>query len=117
MTSKFKLRRTKGRLNNFSRKKVLELIFDNGFYLSDGCSSDEECSEVHSYLGNDELHTQVLNALDRAVTVRATCRSDGDSSNECEDDEVLKILCLLFLQRMRINLVALKKKEENSNCR
>ena len=29
--------------------------------------------------------------------------SGRGSSDECEDDEVMKILCLLFLQRMRIN--------------
>ena len=33
----------------FSSKKVLERLFDDGFYLSDGCSSDEECSEVPRY--------------------------------------------------------------------
>ena len=31
------------------------------------CSSNEECSEGPSYLGNDELHPQDLNVLDRAV--------------------------------------------------
>ena len=44
---------------------MLELLFNNDFYLSGGCSSDEECSEGQSYLGNDELHPQDLNALDR----------------------------------------------------
>ena len=44
---------------------MLELLLDNGFYLSDGCSSDEECSEGPSYLGNDELHTHDLNALEQ----------------------------------------------------
>ena len=52
----------------FSSEKVLELQFDDGFYLSDGCSSNEECSEGPSYLGNIELHPQDLNALDRSVT-------------------------------------------------
>ena len=46
---------------------MLEVQFDDGFYLSGGCSSDEECSEGPSYLGNIELHPQDLNALDRAV--------------------------------------------------
>ena len=45
----------------FSR--VLELLFDSDFYLSGGCSSDEECSEGPSYVGYDELHPQDLNAL------------------------------------------------------
>ena len=52
----------------FTSEKVLELQFDDGFYLSGGCSSNEECSEGPSYLGNIELHPQDLNALDRAVT-------------------------------------------------
>ena len=79
-----------------------ELLLDDGFYLSDGYSSDEECSEVPSYIGNDELHPQGLNTLSRG------------SSDECEDDEVMKILCLLCLQRMRINIRKLgshKKRE------
>ena len=29
---------------------MLKLLFDNGFYLSGGCSSDEEYSEDPSYL-------------------------------------------------------------------
>ena len=45
------------------------------------------------------LHLQDLNALDRAVT-----SADRGSSDECEDDEVIKLLCLLFLQRMRIKI-------------
>ena len=67
--------------------------------MSGGCSSNEEHSEVPSYLGIDELHPQDLNALDRAVT-----SADRGSSDECEDDEVIKLLCLLFLQRMRIKI-------------
>ena len=47
---------------------MLELLFDNGFYLSDGYSSDEDCIVIPSYLENDELHPQDLKALDRAVT-------------------------------------------------
>ena len=86
----------------FSSEKVLELLFDDGFYLSDGCSSNEECSDVPSYLGNDELHAQDLDVLDRAVTSAGEASSDRGSSDECEDDEVMKILGLLFLQTMRI---------------
>ena len=48
---------------NFSSVKVLERLFDNDFYLTGGCSSDEECSEGPLYLGNDYLHPQHLNAL------------------------------------------------------
>ena len=32
----------------FSSEKVLDILFDNDFDLSDGCSSDEECSEGSS---------------------------------------------------------------------
>ena len=55
----------------FSSEKILELVFDDVF-MSDGCSSDEECSEVPSYLGNDELHPQYLNALDTTSAGEAT---------------------------------------------
>ena len=57
-----------------------------------------------SYLGNDELHPQDLNALDGAVTSDEEASSGRGSSDECEDDEVMKILCLLFFQRMRIKI-------------
>ena len=40
----------------FSRNYVFELLFDEDFYLSDACSSDEECSEGPSYLEKYELH-------------------------------------------------------------
>ena len=76
----------------------------NDFYLSVRCSSDEECKEGPSYLGNDELHPQDLNTLDRAVTSAGEANSGRGSSYEYEDDEVMKILCLLFLQRMRIKI-------------
>ena len=49
--------------------------------VSDGCNSDEECSEVTSYLGNDELHPQDLNALDRAVTSAGKASSDRGSGD------------------------------------
>ena len=47
---------------------MLDLLFDNDFYMSGGRSSDEECNGGLSYLGNDKLYTQDLNALDRPVT-------------------------------------------------
>ena len=43
--------------------RVLELLFDDDFELSGGCGSDEDCSECPSYLGNDELQLEVLDAL------------------------------------------------------
>ena len=45
----------------------LELLLDKDFYLPDDCNSDEECSEGPSYLENDELYPQDLDALDRAI--------------------------------------------------
>ena len=81
----------------FSSEKVLELLFDDDFYLSGGCSSDEECSKRPSYLGNDEQHPQDLDALDRAVSSAEEASSSRGSSDECEDDKVMKMLCLLFL--------------------
>ena len=71
---------------------MLELLFDNDFYLYDSCSSDEECSEGPSYLRNDELHPQELNTLDRTVTCAEEASSGRGSSDECENDEVMKIL-------------------------
>ena len=55
MTSKVQIAEDERTAEQFSNKKVLELLLDNDFYLSDSCSSDEECSEGPSYLGNDEL--------------------------------------------------------------
>ena len=79
---------------------MLELLFDDSYVYS----SDEEPSEFPSYLGNDELHPQDLNSLDRPVTSDGEASSDRGSSDECEDDEVMKILCLLFHQGMSIKI-------------
>ena len=46
MTSKVEIAEDERTAKQFSSKKVLELLLDNVFYLYDGCSSDEECSEV-----------------------------------------------------------------------
>ena len=42
----------------FSSEKVLDLLLDDDFDLSDSCSTNEECTEGSSQLGNDELHPQ-----------------------------------------------------------
>ena len=47
---------------------------------------------------------QDLNVLDRAVTSTEEASSGRGSSDEYEDDKVMKILCLLFLQRMKIKI-------------
>ena len=73
----------------FSSEKLLNFLFDDDFYLSLGCNSNEECSEVPSDLGNNELHTQDLNTLDTAVSSAGKASSDSGSSDECEDDESL----------------------------
>ena len=70
----------------FTNKRVLELFFDDDFELSDGCGSDEDCSEGPSYLGNDELQLEELDALAREVTSADMASSDGGSSDEGEDD-------------------------------
>ena len=62
-------------------ERVLELLFDDDFKLSDGCGSDEDCSEGPSYLRNDELQLEELDALAREVT-----SADMASSDEGEDD-------------------------------
>ena len=43
----------------------LDLLFDNDFDLSNGCSSDEEFIEGSSQPGSDELHPQELNTLEQ----------------------------------------------------
>ena len=69
-----------------SERVFLELLFDDNFELSDGCGSDEDCSEGPSYLGNDELQLEELDALAREVTPADMASSDGSSSDEGEDD-------------------------------
>ena len=46
------------------------------FKLLDGCGSDEDCSEGLSYLGNDELQLEELDALAREVTSADIASSD-----------------------------------------
>ena len=55
------------------------------FELLDGCGSDEDCSEGPSYLGNDELQLEELNALAREVTSADIASSDGGSSDDISD--------------------------------
>ena len=51
----------------FTCESVLELLFDDDFELSDGCGSDENRSDGPSYLGNDDLQLEELDALAREV--------------------------------------------------
>ena len=45
-----------------------ERFLHDDFELLDGCGSDQDCSEGPSYLGNDELQLEELDALAREVT-------------------------------------------------
>ena len=59
-----------------------ERFLHDNFELLDGCGSDEDCSEGPSYLGNDELQLEELNALAREVTSADIASSDGGSSDD-----------------------------------
>ena len=63
-------------------ERVLELLFYDDFELLDGCGSDEDYCEGPSYLGNDELQLEELDALVREVTSADMASSDGGSSDE-----------------------------------
>ena len=70
----------------FASERVMELLFDDDFELSDGCGSDEDCSEGPSYLGYDELQLEELDALAREVTSADMASSERGSTDEVEDD-------------------------------
>ena len=55
------------------------------FELLDGCGSDEDYSKDPSYLGNDELQLEELDALAREVTSADIASSDGGSSDDMPD--------------------------------
>ena len=59
--------------------------FTRRFELLDGCGSDEDCSEGPSYLGNDELQLEELDALPREVTSANITSSDEGSSDDMPD--------------------------------
>ena len=68
--------------------RVLELLFDDGFDLSD-CDSDEDNEDqVSSYLGDEVLDPEVLAALSRAViSTQNVGRSVGDGAFVTPDEE------------------------------
>ena len=84
----------------FSSEKVLDLLLDDDFDLSDSCSTNEECTEGSSQLGNDELHPQDLNDSDRVVNSAGEASSGRGSS----DEKMMKIWCLLLLRRMKMKV-------------
>ena len=65
--------------------KMDERFLHDDFELLDGCGSDEDCSEGPSYLGNDELQLEELDALAREVTSADIASSDGGSSDDMPD--------------------------------
>ena len=69
----------------FTSERVLELLIDDNFELSDGCGSDKDCSEGPSYLGNAELQLEELDALGKEVTSAEMASSDRGNSDEGED--------------------------------
>ena len=50
------------------RARVLDLLFDDGFDLSDCDSDDDDEEQVSSYLGDEVLDLEELAALSRAVS-------------------------------------------------
>ena len=62
-----------------------ERFLHDDFELLDGCGSDEDCSEGPSYLGNDKLQLEELDALARVVTSADIASSDGGSSDDMPD--------------------------------
>ena len=67
---------------------MLELLFNDGFDLSD-CDSDEDNEDqVSSYLGNEVLDPEELAALSRAVSSTPDVgRSVGDGAFVTPDEE------------------------------
>ena len=61
------------------------MLLHDDFELLDGCGSDEDCSEGPSYLWNDELHLEELDALAREVSSADMASSDGGSSDDMPD--------------------------------
>ena len=83
----------------FSSERVLELLFDDDFDLSDGCSSDEDSSEGPSYLGNYELHPQDLDALTKAVSSTEVDSNDRESSDKEDQDKGKSFIAIKIVVR------------------
>ena len=61
------------------------MLLHDDFELLDGCGSGEDCSEGPSYLGNDELQLEELDALAREASSADIASSDGGSSDDILD--------------------------------
>ena len=62
-----------------------ERFLHDDFEQLDGCGCDEDCSEGRSYLGNDELQLEELDALAREETSADITSSGGGSSDDMPD--------------------------------
>ena len=77
--------------------RVLELLFDDGFDLSDSDRDEDDEDQVSSYLGDEVLAPGELVALSRAVSSTQDIghsAGDGaivtpDEKNEYEENELL----------------------------
>ena len=67
---------------------MLELLFDDGFDLSDCDSDEDEEDQVSFYLGDEVLDPEELTALSRAVSsTQDVERSVGDGAFVTPDEE------------------------------
>ena len=67
---------------------MLELLFDDGFDLSNCDSDEDDEDQVSSYLGDEVLDTEELAALSRAVgSTQDVGRSVGDGAFVTPDEE------------------------------
>ncbi len=67
---------------------MLELLFDDGFNLSDCDSDEDDEDQVFSYLGDEVLDPEELAALSRALSsTQDVGRSVGDGTFVTPDEE------------------------------
>ena len=64
-----------------------ERFLHDNFELLDGCGCDKDCSEGPSYVGNDELQLEELDALAREVISADIASSGGSSSDDMPDSK------------------------------
>ena len=70
------------------RARVLELLFDDDFDLSDCDSDEDDEDQVSSYIGDVVLDPEELAALSRAVSsTQNVRRSVGDGAFVTPDEE------------------------------
>ena len=69
------------------RALVLEVLFDDGFDLSDCDRDEDDEDQVTSYLGDEVLDLEELAAWSRAVLTQDIGRSVGDGAFVTPDEE------------------------------